>query len=272
MGAYDLLSATKENYDSFVEKLVSGLKNLRHDGLSLMLHGSYMRGNYIPGVSDIDALLVFPEDVVTDKEKVSEISVVIANALRDNPVDFQVCPLDATIIKNPPFHSLGESWKGYLETSSELVLGPDYRPEFRFMYNVPVEAGTVAHNLRKTRKSILLAEHNKEYNPEKFFRDFMTTLRAVSSCSKQFYFLLKRNLKQERFSGIETLKEILPGLDTEPLERIKRVYSSQKELRRFREFPGDMTHFWHYSLTFLEEQVRQFIREYPCISDNLKNP
>jgi hypothetical protein len=267
---YDKLSATRKNYEDFVKKIVSGLKAMDYDGLSLIGHGSFFRdGTYIPGVSDIDAIMVLPDaQVLTDKHKLHDISHLIADALRGNPVEFQLSPVDCTIIRDGRFATYGASWdyhkKNYLSFDEVILLvGPDYRQEITCPESVPPEQGTIGHNLSKARKAFLLAEHRQEYDYPRFFEDFMKTIRAASSSSKQLYFLATNKFAPERFSGIQTLEEILPGLNIEPLRRIKKTYSDVRQLKMMRKNPEILMRFWKYTLTFFEYMVGKFIQTYP---------
>ena len=84
---YNHRRPTEEDYQGFVEKLVTGLSGLGIENLSLMLYGSYVRGDFMPGRSDIDAVLAFPGDnVVIDKDALHECSMVLAWALKTHPV------------------------------------------------------------------------------------------------------------------------------------------------------------------------------------------
>ena len=75
----------KEDYEAFVDKFSKGLEQISgsmpNDELSLMLYGSYVRGDYVPGRSGIDAVLIFPDDVVTDKTATRKISKLLHEIL-----------------------------------------------------------------------------------------------------------------------------------------------------------------------------------------------
>ena len=86
---------TKENYDDFIDKLTSGLEALCVPELSLMLYGSYVRGDYDVGRSDIDATMILPDNnVVIDKVLFGEVADIIAKALKGNNVSFQFTVTD----------------------------------------------------------------------------------------------------------------------------------------------------------------------------------
>src|SRR3989344_2433625 len=93
---YNCPRPTKAQYDDFMQKLVTGLHDAKIDGLSLIIHGSFCRGDYDIGRSDIDGILVFPDNVVIDKEHMRTASLILAEALHRNPVEFQVTVTDLT--------------------------------------------------------------------------------------------------------------------------------------------------------------------------------
>src|SRR3989344_6917384 len=91
---YNELRPKEQNYKDFVEKLKGGLKDLGEQGVSLMLYGSWIRGDYVAGRSDIDAVLIFPDNVVIDKVKLHYALRVLARSQRDNNIPFQVTVTD----------------------------------------------------------------------------------------------------------------------------------------------------------------------------------
>ena len=82
----------KENYEDFLAKLKYGLEIFGQKDISLMIYGSYVRGNADFGRSDIDGVLVFPDDVVVDKRAMSQISRIIANAQIGNNIPLDLTP------------------------------------------------------------------------------------------------------------------------------------------------------------------------------------
>ena len=81
-----------------------------------MLYGSFVRGDYTAGRSDIDAVLTFPHDVVIPKEFMHEASVAVYHALRGNNVPFQISPLDITIIQDGRFNSFTDDFYDYFQS------------------------------------------------------------------------------------------------------------------------------------------------------------
>jgi len=108
---YNKKRPTAENYQDFLNKIVGGLESL--SGLSLMLYGSFVRGDYDPGRSDIDAILTFPHDVVIPKDFMHEASVIVHEALKGNNVPFQVSPADVRTMRDGRFNSFTDDFYDY---------------------------------------------------------------------------------------------------------------------------------------------------------------
>lgn len=254
---------TERQYHNFIKKLINGLEKLGNNDLSLMLYGSYVRGDSIYGKSDIDAVLTLPYDVVTDKEFLSEVSAVLYNALKKNNVKFQVSPLDTGILRDGRFNSFTSDFYNYFLSEGKIIFGPDYREEMNCLHLKTGEESTLSHNLRKIRQSLLLAKHNKLKDYKKFLEGFNSTLDAVSRGSKQILFLADGKLRKNRFSALEELSRFFPSVNTEPLRRIKFLYYHLGKLDKLYRKSTELMQVWNSALTFFEEVIRGYIRQFP---------
>ena len=176
-----------ENYRDFEQELVSGLTDLRIDGLSLMLYGSYVRGDFDAGRSDIDGVMIFPDHVVIDKKNLHNASLVLHQALRGNHVPFQVTVTDATTMRDGRFNSYDPSFQGYFEEEARIT-GIDYRPQITYELPTMNEQVPVRFNLRKMRTGLLFAEHDRHDDYQAFLMKFIKSLDAVSRGSKQILY------------------------------------------------------------------------------------
>lgn len=161
---YDVERPKKKNYVDFRDRLVSGLSNVDLDGLSLMLYGSYVRGDYVPGRSDIDGVLVFPDDVVIDKEKLMECSNALEEALRENHVPIQISVTDLTTSQDGRFNSYGDDFEEYFMEEADILMGPDYRNQMTYLSAKPGVLHTSSFNLRKSRNGLFRAVYDREHD------------------------------------------------------------------------------------------------------------
>jgi len=259
----------KENYERFVDELMQRLQKLGDKGLSLMLYGSYVRGDYNPGRSDIDAVLTFPHDVVIDKDFMHEVSIAVhQSSKRKNEISFplelfQISPLDITTIRDGRFNSYTIDYCDYFNSAGKIVVGPDYRKEMKGLKTKSGETSTISHNLRKIRISLLSAEYNRQEDYEKFLKGFNGALNATSSSSKQVLYLIDGGLRENRFSPLKELSNYLPEVNVEPLERVKKLYHHPTELDSLYKNPDELMKVWNSTASFFEELVRGYIKKYP---------
>ena len=233
------------------------------EGLSLMLYGSFVRGDWQAGRSDIDAVLIFPDDVVTDKKRFRDVSRIVSEALCRNPIPFQVTLTDLETMRDGRFNSYNPSFQPYFERERRVVVGPDYNDQFRFEMPTHPEQEALRFNLRKSRQGLLLAEHDRTQRYERFIERFTKALDATSRGSKQILFMVDDCLRLNRFSALTELPLIFPEVNLEPLERIRHLYHHLDELDALYQKPEDVIALWSSTLTFFEEVIRGYIRRVP---------
>ncbi len=260
---YDQPRPGAKNYHDFMSKLVRGLERLNNNDLSLMIYGSFVRGDYTPGRSDIDSVLTFPFDVVIPKDFMREVSIVLYEALRGNHVPFQVSPLDITIMRDGRFNSFTDDFYDYFQSEGKVIFGPDYRSEMTCLKTKRGEESTLSHNLRKTRIALLFAEHDRQEDYGKFLERFNGTLNATSRGSKQILFLIDGELRKNRFSALVGLDRYFPEINLEPLERVRDLYHHPERLDALYRNPDEAMKVWNSATTFFEEVIREYIRKFP---------
>ncbi len=260
---YNQLRPTERNYHNFLEKLVKNLNGLDCDGLSLMLYGSFVRGDYVPGRSDIDSVIIFPHDVVIDKKLLHEISLSIYESLKTDYIPFQVSPLDVTIMRDGRFNSFTDDYLDYFKSERRVVVGPDYIDEMVCLPSKTRVESPLSHNLRRARIGVLFSSYNQQRDYEEFLDNFNETLNAASRSSKQILSLIEGKVRRNRFSALEAINRLFPSVDTEPLERIRYLYTNPDELDVLYRKPDELIIVWNSALTFFEELIREYIREFP---------
>jgi predicted nucleotidyltransferase len=260
---YNQPRPTAENYQNFMTKLVGGLKRLGGDRLSLMVYGSYVRGDFMVGRSDIDSVLTFSHDVVIPKEFMHEISVVLYEALKGNNVPFQVCPLDVTTMSDGRFNSFTDDFYDYFQSEGRIFLGPDYRSTMVCLGTKTGEESALSYSLRKTRIALLFAEHDRQEAYEKFLERFNGTLNAASRGSKQVLYLVDGELRKNRFSALRELGKHFPAVNIEPLARIKDLYHHPEKLDSLYKNPYETMKVLNSAATFFEEVIREYVHKFP---------
>lgn len=261
---YNQPRPTEENYRNFQEKLIAGLKELDIPGISLMLFGSYIRGKYDVGRSDVDGVMIFPDDVVIDKSNLAKVAVVLHKALKGNNVPFQVSVSDLTTMKDGRFNTYDKTFKDYFFDDTEaIVIGTDYREKLRYELPTMCEQIPVRFNLRKSRTGLLFAEHDRHEDYEAFLRRFTKTMDSASRGSKQILYFMDGTLRKERFAAEDIIADVFPEIDTTPLSRIRKMYQDPPQIDAIYKKPEEVMQLWNATVTFFEEMIRAFIRKVP---------
>jgi len=258
----------EENYLDFQSKLVGGMKGLNIDGLSLMFYGSFTRGDYNPGRSDIDAVLEFPDDVVIDKVNLSLCAKVLAEALEGNHIPFQVSVCDRTTSEDGRFNSYTADFDEYFREEGVILVGRDFREYMQFESQKSGDLHSISFNLRKSRLGLLFAQYHLKHDYERMLKDFGKTLDSTSRGSKQILHLTDGNIRKNRFSALEGIRADFPEVDIESLERIKAIYVEPSKLDAIYQNPQEMFPLWDSALTTFEQMIKSYIRQHPkCQSE-----
>jgi len=260
---------TQENYEDFLRKFMNGLRDI--DGVTLMIYGSFMRGDHVPGRSDIDALLALHDNVVTDKPKLERMARIFSDAQEGNDVRFQVTVADRTTLADGRFNSYGASFLQYFERESKFLVGDGLLDLMAFMEERSDDLHNMAYNLRKARQGLLLFDYLKRWderypNPDligKLPEKFEKSMDAVTRGSKQMLHLMDGRTRGYRFQT-EELREIFPNVDLNPLEELQRLYRNVPALRKVFDQPEEMLKLWQEGLTMWE----CLIKEYMNMGDN----
>ena len=260
---YNEARPKEQNYQDFVEKLKGGLGNLGEQGVSLMLYGSWIRKDYVAGRSDIEAVLIFPDEVIIDKQKLNTASKVLTQAQKGNNIPFQVTVTDLRTMQDGRFNSFDPNFEAYFGEEGRILVGPDYRKLFTYSIAIHSDQNALRFNLRKSRLGLLLLEHDKEEDYERLLERFNKTLDATSRASKQVLAMLDGNLRKNRFSALEELSKVFPDLDTEPLRRIKSLYHNLKDLDKLYGHAEELAVVWNESVTFFESLVKSYLDNNP---------
>lgn len=261
---YNKPRPTKDDYRNFESKLVNGLKDLSIEGLSLMFYGSYVRGDYNPGRSDIDGVMIFPDDVIINKENLFLCSKILSESLKNSHIPFQVTVCDKTTMKDGRFNSYTAEYRDYFNDEAKIVVGPDLRNEINAEKTKSGDLHSVSFNLRKSRTGLLFSDYYLSINDyEHFLYGFNKALDAASRSSKQILYLMDGSLRKNRFSALKTIKETMPEINIEPLEKIKYCYNNPSKLDKIYKDSNEVIKLWQLSLTTFEQIIKGFISRYP---------
>ncbi len=259
---YDFPRPEKMHYDAFVEELVHGLNNLGEKRLSLMLYGSYPSGRYQAGRSDIDAVLLVPGDVVTDKRFLDGASVVLQSVQRQNHVPFQVAVSDWTLFGDGRFSPYLADFTPFFALEGKVLLGEDPRP---YLTRETTRDGifhTMSFNLRKARVGILLGEYLLENDYPKYIKTFHGVLDATARAATKILHVRDGQPRPEK-RGAKAICEVYPEVDGRVFDEIQFLYTDLSRLDHIYKDRSRMQDMMTRATTTFETMIRGYRKEYP---------
>jgi hypothetical protein len=257
---YDEARPPARDYELFIKRAANGLKGM--EGVSFVTYGSFDRGTYTAGRSDIDSVIIFPKGVAVPKQLMHDVACIFDISLDGLNIPFKPAPLDIASCSDGRFNSFTAEYKDHLMEGT-LVCGPDYWETITFLNIKHGEESSLAHNLRKARSGRLLAEHYNQADAKEAIKQFNGTLNATLSAPRQLLSLLDIPSEGTKGSQIELFSEYFPSIKTEPLRTIRHYFKNTEVLDRLYKDYSGMMEVWDNSLTCLEEMVGAFIRNVP---------
>lgn len=259
MNQLDKLQISESNYNQFVNIFSRELSNIGNPDISLMIYGSFIRNKYTPGRSDIDGVLILPNEVITDKDMFLECSQAFKRAKIGNDIPLQISVSDLGSIQDGRINSYGDDFKDYFLNEGEILIGPDYRDRMDYF---PVKDGvlqTLSFNLRKSRTGLLNCLYDSEFDYKRFEKTFEKGIDSTINSSKKIKQLLENELELNKFGAIQYVKEKFPQIDAEPLDIINNLYNDFSKFNKIKQNKGQMINLWLKSLTTNEQIIKQYI-------------
>lgn len=260
---YDTKRPKKDDYLQFEQQLISEFSNPSLENLTIMLYGSYVRGDYTAGRSDIDGVMIFPDDVVIDKLKLLQCSNILAKILTENYVPFQVSVNDITTLKDGRFMTYSYEFKKYFQKERKIILGNNYINEINFMDEKSGILHAAAFNLRKSRTGLLFSKYHQEHEPETLIKNFQKGLDTALNGTKQIAYLTNEKLIENKFLSLGYISENYSEINLETLFHAKYLYQNPKELDLIYHEPDTMIKLWASALSTFEELIKEYIKQNP---------
>ncbi|NCC70632.1 hypothetical protein EOM09_03545 [bacterium] len=260
---YDTKRPNKKNYDEFKNKFISNISNNNLKDISLMLYGSYVRGDYIPGRSDIDGVLIFPDNVIINKESLLKCSKALELGLRDTHIPIQISIADLGTSKDGRFNSFGEEFENYFLDEAKILIGPDYRNQIRYLPTKSSILHTATFNLRKSRTGLFKSFYDKENDYTSLIKNFEKGLETAVNSTKQIAYLTDKNLRTNKFSSLKFISQNYPNVNLDSIEIIKKLFQNPSKLDKIYQNFDEMIILWSNSLNTFESLVKEYIENVP---------
>lgn len=144
-----------DDFDKYVEKITTLFESFDFGGNppSLIFFGSYTRGNHRSN-SDIDCLLVFPQDFIIDKVQLEMVALEIARVRLLFPsIKLSIEISDIATMKSGTYNSFGPTFEKHFAQPSVVAFGKDVRDEFRYT-DENDQITRLRYNFSRARKNL----------------------------------------------------------------------------------------------------------------------
>ena len=266
---FDCPIPSKEEYQELVNELVSRLEQENvFTNHSLLVYGSFLRGTHVPGISDIDGLFVFPDDVVIDKERFLLFTKIFSEVDQATTIRLQIKPYDMRTLIDGRFSTFGEDFGEYFSRERHILLGEDFTQNMQYFNQITHNSHYIAKNLRNSRMMFIGIEQQQEED----YRGFLDTLDAVCDMSlgvtKRIKLLMTNRVSDEKLSCLDFVGEKFPEVDLAPLRRIGNFRSNPQEYFALFRKPEEYKALALNCLTAQEEIIRAYISAHPVNKKN----
>ena len=131
---------SKMDYEEFLTCFSRRLSTENKD-VCFYVYGSYLRGSFIAGISDIDGGLILPGGPISSRKKVILIAKSLDESLSDLDIDFDFNLTDRKTNLDGRFLSYSQSMTDYIKENGKVFSGPEYFiRDFRLLHGSPGSA------------------------------------------------------------------------------------------------------------------------------------
>jgi hypothetical protein len=273
---YDERVPTLEDYNSFVGEICEELGKKWFEGVSLVTWGSYFRylesgideSDFSPGWSDMDAVFVFPQRGVVDKEMLSDASELVKVVQNKYPVSFQVTVSDVETMSDGRFNTFTPDFGTYFSgenPKSKVLAGPDYRKKFSFNHGwIHPCHEHFTWNLRKTRQSFLFSDYEFSKDYVGFLQGYRKSLDAIVSSPKQILMMIEDGeIEESKKQAFLDLDKFFDNLNGEVFYEIINMRENPERLFESYKDKDKVLDIWSRGITFMESLAKSYVDKFP---------
>lgn len=255
---YNLPLAKARDYNKFVRLFSEKIKNSQTD-ISLIGYGTYFDKTYDVGRSDVDMLVVFPNEFVINKFSLSLVSKSLSESINESnlPSDYlNLIPLDLGSMLDGRLNPFENEY--HLNNHAKVLIGAVDSSKFK--YYLPTVSGlhTFRHNITKTRKNALFFPHIYSEDDERAVEGFKKSLDKITSSTRIVMQMMQDNISGKRFDD-GMVRELFPQVDFRTYDYLKKMYRKPKLLSNLYKEQFVMEHILNEGLTFMEELSKAYI-------------
>ena len=250
----------KEDYEKFLYEFSDGLKSIK--GISFFIYGSYLRDDFVPGVSDLNGFIVLNDSFVANKNSIITLAKNRVNALEhsNNRIKTKFNILDKGIASDGRFLVYSADYVDFLKKNAVKKYG-EYNLEDMVGSNYEsAEQVSIFNNLNDIRKGFFYNQVNSYSNKKDFYE---AAIKKLSQLPKQLIKLSQDKLIEKKDESLETFLKEFPKYKNNPI--IKTVQSLMIDPVNYESFLESEGCF-SFSLDCLSEMERMlqvYVEKFP---------
>lgn len=261
-----LLRPKREDYDSFLNSLSTGLKDFQ--GISFYIYGSRPGDdNFVYGGSDIDGGFVLDGGVVIDRERVLGLSKLLSSSKSLYPIRTDLNLLDTKSSIDGRFLSYSKNYVEWIKERGIFLVGDNYFDKFNGFQFKDDELKTLSMNLRSVRNSVLNSGYLIDNDYPSFELVFEDSLSKVTKAPKKFVWLREGKIEPSRRKSLEIVRNILPCCDLDYFDFLNDLKDNPLEIDSLLLDPDKSLSVLLNSMNQLERIVNYYIDEFPEVSE-----
>ena len=250
----------KEDYEKFLYEFSSGLKYVK--GISFFIYGSYMREDFVPGISDLNGFLILNDFFITNKSSLTALSSIRVNALENsnNRIKTKFNVLDKGIAEDGRFLVYSADYVDFLKKNAVKKYG-EYNLENMNGDNYDnAEQVSILNNLNDIRKGFFYNEVKSYSNKKDFYE---SAIKKFVMLPKQLINLSKNELIEKKEESLETfLKEFPEYKEIPVLKTVQSLIIDPVKYESFLESEACFS-FSLECLTEMEKMIKVYVEKFP---------
>lgn len=259
----------KSDYENFTNHF-SSLLTTHFPNVCFYGYGSFSEKSYVPGTSDIDGGIILPENFITDKKRIREISDLLKISLELFPIFPQLNLLDSGSNADGRFLSYTNSYTDWVKENGVVYSGPDLRDTLNGLNHKSGELSEIAFNFRRIRNSLLEASLNidKSSNEEgNFSTSLEKAVRTLAALPKKLLILQNGRVIPKKSEAYQNLEDALPIPDSSTLKYAQKLLRSLKKFKQVLDNAPQSRDFYEQILTQFEQVLKTYVETFPEISE-----
>lgn len=207
----------REHYERFAEKFSD---IVAHSDLNFCFYGygSFINGDFIPEISDLDGGLILDCEFVTPKDFVHELAVGLEHILRETSLGIQFNLMDRAINRDGRFLAYDDTYTEHLKDKANIFRGSNFLQEMNGMNYKREVLRSAAYNLRKVRNGLLMHFVNLAEDPLKARKNIFSSRKVLWDMQKKLIELATGKVVFEEKEVLDTFKKLFPDYDTGSVE------------------------------------------------------